>query len=152
MAEAGYEHAAIASKLAADIYGLDILMSDVEDETHNTTRFITLAKDPDDAEPEEGPQITTFIFRVRNVLAALYKALGGFATNGVNMTKLESQDRGHVQRHDVLRRHRGASGRAPGAARARGAVLLLSEVLLLGTYPASPYRAEAASRAAGPRG
>ena len=57
--------AAIASKLAADIYGLDILMSDVEDETHNTTRFITLAKDPDDAEPEEGPVITTFIFRVQ---------------------------------------------------------------------------------------
>src|SRR6185437_10422813 len=82
--------AAIASRLAAEIYGLKILKSDMEDETHNTTRFVILAKEPDDAEPGNGPVMTTFLFRVRNVPAALYKALGGFATNGVNMTKLES--------------------------------------------------------------
>ena len=82
--------AAIASRLAAEIYGLEILRSDIEDEAHNTTRFLILAKDPDDAEPEDGPVVTTFLFRVRNVPAALYKALGGFATNGINMTKLES--------------------------------------------------------------
>jgi len=82
--------AALAPKMAAEIYGLDILAENVEDEDHNTTRFIILARDPDDADPGDGPYISTFIFRVRNVPAALYKALGGFATNGVNMTKLES--------------------------------------------------------------
>jgi prephenate dehydratase len=82
--------AAIAPALAAEIYGLDILLSDVEDELHNTTRFVVLSAEPDDAVPGDGPVVTTFIFQVRNIPAALYKALGGFATNGVNMTKLES--------------------------------------------------------------
>jgi prephenate dehydratase len=82
--------AALAPKLAAEIYGLDILATDVDDDKHNTTRFVILASQPDDAEPGNGPVITTFIFNVRNVPAALYKALGGFATNGINMTKLES--------------------------------------------------------------
>ena len=82
--------AAIATRLAADIYGLDILAQDIEDEAHNTTRFIVLSRDARWAKSEDGPVITTFLFRVRNVPAALYKALGGFATNGVNMTKLES--------------------------------------------------------------
>ena len=82
--------AAIASRLAAKIYGLEILAEDVEDETHNTTRFVVLARDPNWAKQGSGPLVTTFVFRVRNLPAALYKALGGFATNGVNMTKLES--------------------------------------------------------------
>lgn len=82
--------AVIASKLAAEIYGLQILRSDIEDAEHNTTRFIVLSGDRDDALADNGPVMTSFIFRVRNVPAALYKALGGFATNGVNMTKLES--------------------------------------------------------------
>jgi len=82
--------AAIASRLAAEIYGLDILAEDVEDEAHNTTRFIVLARQAEWATPGEGAIVTTFVFRVRNVPAALYKALGGFATNGINMTKLES--------------------------------------------------------------
>lgn len=81
---------ALGSRLAAALHGLPILRENVEDEPHNATRFVVLAAEPDDAEPEDGPCMTSFVFRVRNIPAALYKALGGFATNGVNMTKLES--------------------------------------------------------------
>ncbi|WP_172122410.1 MULTISPECIES: prephenate dehydratase [unclassified Devosia] len=80
--------AAIASRFAGEIYGLDVLASNIEDADHNTTRFLVLSREERRAAP--GNTKTTFVFRVRNVPAALYKALGGFATNGVNMTKLES--------------------------------------------------------------
>ena len=86
----GVEDAAIASSLAADIYGLEILRRNVEDAAHNTTRFYVCARDAAPPPPGTPDCITTFVFRVRNIPAALYKALGGFATNGVNMTKLES--------------------------------------------------------------
>jgi prephenate dehydratase len=82
--------AAIASRLAAEIYGLDIVAEDIEDESHSTTRFIVLSREKSWAPRGKKPVITTFIFQVRNIPAALYKGLGGFATNGVNMTKLES--------------------------------------------------------------
>jgi prephenate dehydratase len=82
--------AAIASRLASEIYGLDILKENVEDESNSTTRFIVLSREKKWAAPGKGKVVTTFVFRVRNVPAALYKAMGGFATNGVNMTKLES--------------------------------------------------------------
>ena len=84
------ETAALASDLAADTYGLDILARNVEDREHNTTRFLVMAREPYRSAPEEGAVLTTFVFTVRNLPAALYKALGGFATNGVNMVKLES--------------------------------------------------------------
>ena len=83
--------AAISPALAAEIYGLDILLRDIEDERHNTTRFLVMTGDPNPPRPPFTEQcLTSFVFRVRNVPAALYKAMGGFATNGVNMTKLES--------------------------------------------------------------
>jgi len=81
--------AAIAPRLAAELYGLNILMADVEDEHSNTTRFLVMSREPA-SPPPETRCVTSFVFRVRNIPAALYKALGGFATNGVNMTKLES--------------------------------------------------------------
>lgn len=82
--------AAIAPKIAAEIYGLNILAENIEDAAHNTTRFIVFSKDKAVFEPNGDTMVTSFLFRVRNVPAALYKAMGGFATNGVNMTKLES--------------------------------------------------------------
>ncbi|WP_308916326.1 prephenate dehydratase [Jannaschia sp. LMIT008] len=80
----------LASSLAARIHGLDVLAEGIEDMAHNTTRFIVMAREPRAPAPGSGPVKTTFVFRVRNIPAALYKAMGGFATNGVNMTKLES--------------------------------------------------------------
>ena len=81
---------AIASRFAAEVYGLDVIASNIEDATHNTTRFLVISKTPVEPKKSARKLKTTFVFRVRNVPAALYKAMGGFATNGVNMTKLES--------------------------------------------------------------
>lgn len=82
--------AALASTLAASIYGLDVIAREIEDQANNTTRFLVMSRAPDHSRRGPGKMITTFTFRVRNIPAALYKAMGGFATNGVNMTKLES--------------------------------------------------------------
>ncbi|MFV2001546.1 MAG: prephenate dehydratase [Paracoccaceae bacterium] len=91
VAQAGdARQAALASALAGEIYGLDVLASGIEDHDHNTTRFLLMARDADHSRRGDGAMITSFVFRVRNIPAALYKATGGFATNGVNMTKLES--------------------------------------------------------------
>jgi prephenate dehydratase len=91
VAEAGDRtRAALASELAASIYGLEVLAARIEDQANNTTRFLVMSREPDHRRRGTGKMITTFTFRVRNIPAALYKALGGFATNGVNMTKLES--------------------------------------------------------------
>ena len=81
--------AAVASRLAAETYGLEILAEDIEDAAHNTTRFIILADDPLVPQPDV-PSVSSFVFKVRSVPSALYKALGGFASNGLNLTKLES--------------------------------------------------------------
>ena len=81
---------ALASELAGEIYGLDVLAREIEDQANNTTRFLVMAPAPDHARRGAAGMMTTFTFRVRNIPAALYKAMGGFATNGVNMTKLES--------------------------------------------------------------
>jgi prephenate dehydratase len=135
--------AALAPRLAASIYGLEILASDVEDEKHNTTRFVILASEPDDALPGNGPVVTTFIFNVRNVPAALYKALGGFATNGVNMTKLESyQVRGEFVATMFYADIEGHPADRSVQLALEELSFFSTELRILGTYPASPYRAE----------
>ena len=133
--------AAIGSTLAANHHGLPILQANVEDEPHNATRFVILAPKPDDAEPEDGPCITTFVFQVRNIPAALYKAMGGFATNGVNMTKLESyQVGGQFQATQFY-------ADIEGHPEDRSVKLALQEleffsthITVLGVYPAHGYR------------
>ena len=132
---------AIASELASEIYGLETLRTDVEDDNHNTTRFLIMAKEPIDPDLDAGPAVTTFIFRVRNVPAALYKALGGFATNGVNMTKLESYMVGGAFSATMF--YADIDGH-PEDTSVRLALEELGffsrEVRILGVYPAHPRR------------
>ena len=133
--------AAIASELAGKIYGLVTLRRDAEDAAHNTTRFLVMSKTPQLAKPDAGICITTFVFRVRNVPAALYKALGGFATNGVNMTKLESYMLGG--RFYATQFYADIEGH-PSERRVKLALEELRffshEVKILGVYPAHPFR------------
>ncbi|MFW6772842.1 prephenate dehydratase [Nocardioides sp. CPCC 205120] len=134
--------AALAPPLAADIYGLEVLATDVEDEDHNTTRFVVLSPSYDEAPAGNGPVVTTFVFNVRNLPAALYKALGGFATNGVNMTKLESyMVDGEFIATQFLAEVDGHPA-DPGLARALEELsFFTTDVKVLGVYPADAYRA-----------
>ena len=135
--------AVIASTLAAEVYGLKIAKSGIEDAKHNTTRFVVLAAKPEHAKAKDGPVITTFVFRVRNVPAALYKALGGFATNGVNMTKLESyQLEGSFNATMFYADIEGHPDERLVKLAMEELAFFTSEVRLLGTYKASPFRAE----------
>lgn len=136
--------AVIASELAGAIHGLVSLRANIEDAEHNTTRFLVMARAAIVPHPKAGPAMTSFVFRVRNVPAALYKALGGFATNGVNMTKLESylvggrfnaaQFYAEVEGHPEHRNLRLAFEELDFFSR---------EVRVLGVYPQHPYRWEA---------
>jgi prephenate dehydratase len=133
--------AAIATRLAAEIYGLDILAENVEDEAHNTTRFIVLSREKKWAPRDKGKVVTTFVFRVKNVPAALYKAMGGFATNGINMTKLES----YMIEGNFFATQFYAD--VEGHPDDRGLVFALEELsffskelTILGVYPAHPFR------------
>jgi len=139
--------AAIASKLAAEIYGLEIIAEDIEDEAHNTTRFVILSPNRHDAEQGKGDVITSFVFRVRNVPAALYKAMGGFATNGINMTKLESyQLEGMFSATQFYADIEGHPEDRSVRLALEELAFFTSYVRVLGVYPASPYRAEIARR------
>jgi prephenate dehydratase len=136
--------AAIASALAGEIYGLVSLRRNIEDAEHNTTRFLVMAREPKRPKPGAGLIVTTFVFRVRNVPAALYKAMGGFATNGVNMTKLESYMLGgrftatqfyaDVEAHPHDR---------PLKLALEELRFFSREVRILGVYPGHPFRRDA---------
>ena len=135
--------ASLAPALAGEIYGLRTLATDVEDEKHNTTRFIILSKTPAIAPAGSGPMVTTFLFRVRNVPAALYKALGGFATNGVNMTKLESyMVDGEFAATQFLVDVDGHPDDANVKLALEELAFFSREVKILGAYPAHPFRIE----------
>jgi prephenate dehydratase len=136
--------AAIAPPLAAEIYGLQILASDVEDEEHNTTRFVVLSPEMVEAPANNGPIVTSFIFNVRNLPASLYKALGGFATNGVNMTKLESyMVGGEFTATQFLAEVDGHPSDLPVRRALDELAFFTTEVKVLGVYPADPFRATA---------
>jgi prephenate dehydratase len=145
VAEAGDPtQAALSPPLAAEIYGLEVLAEDVEDEEHNTTRFVVLSRELVEAEPGNGPVVTSFIFNVRNLPAALYKALGGFATNGVNMTKLESYMVGGEFAATQFLAEVDGHPSDVGLARALEELrFFTTDVKILGVYPADPFRAEA---------
>ena len=135
--------AAIAPALAARLYGLEILLTDIEDEAHNTTRFIIMSADPNPAPPAPGVGcITSFVFRVRNIPAALYKALGGFATNGVNMTKLESYMENGVFSATLFYAEVDGRPGDPGLSFAFEELGFFSDHFeILGVFAADPFRA-----------
>ena len=135
------EDCAIASSLAAELFGLDILRHNIEDAAHNTTRFYVMAARPKPCAPGDPGLMTTFVFRVRNVPAALYKALGGFATNGVNMTKLESyMVGGHFTATQFLCDVEGHPEQ-PALRRALEELTFFSrESRIMGVYPAAQFR------------
>ena len=135
------EMAALASALAGEIYGLDVLAEGIEDEGNNTTRFLVMAREPDFSRRGDDGMMTTFVFEVRNIPAALYKAMGGFATNGVNMTKLESYMIGGsftaTQFYADIEGHPDD----PEVARALDELdYFTSDITILGVYPADPRR------------
>ena len=133
--------ASLAPPMAAGIYGLKVLAENVEDEAHNTTRFVILSRTPQWAPAGKGPTVTSFVFRVRNLPAALYKALGGFATNGINMTKLESY---MLEGEFLATQFYAEVDGHPEDANLKRALEELEffsrELRILGVYPADPFR------------
>jgi prephenate dehydratase len=136
----------VASSLAGELFGLEVLRANVEDAAHNTTRFYVMARTARVPPPSTPGLMTTFVFRVRNVPAALYKALGGFATNGVNMTKLESYMIGGQFTATQFLCDVEGHPEQPALRRALEELSFFTrESRILGVYPASPFRAEQAT-------
>ncbi len=135
--------AAIASSLAAEIYGLDTLREDIEDAAHNTTRFLIMAPQPRWPPVDDGPVVTSFVFEVRSVPAALYKALGGFATNGINMTKLESyMVGGRFAQAQFYADVEGHPDERPLKLALEELAFFSKNLSILGVYPAHPFRCD----------
>lgn len=135
------ERGVLASALAAEIYGLNILAKNIEDHGHNTTRFLHMARTPDFTHRGSGKMMTTFVFQVRNIPAALYKAMGGFATNGVNMTKLESyMVGGSFQATQFYADIQGHPEDESVQLALEELAYFTSELKILGTYPADTAR------------
>lgn len=136
---------AVSPALAAELYGLDIVARDIEDEHNNTTRFLVMTADKTPPPPPfTTPCVTSFIFRVRNLPAALYKALGGFATNGVNMTKLESYMENGAFTATFFYAEVDGRPEDRGLALAFDELKFFSERFeILGVYPADPFRSRA---------
>ncbi|MHA3916520.1 prephenate dehydratase [Halovulum sp. GXIMD14793] len=134
--------AALASPLAGEIYGLDVLAAEIEDNHTNTTRFLIMAPEAIEV-PQDGQVMTSFVFRVRNLPAALYKAMGGFATNGVNMVKLESyMIEGSFHATQFFAEIQGHPD-DPAVVRAMEELDYFTSYLkVLGVYKANPYRQE----------
>ena len=135
--------AAFASEIAAEIHGLDVLAAHVEDNDDNTTRFLIMAREPDLTRRGGGAMMMSFVFRVRNIPAALYKALGGFATNGVNMTKLESyMVGGRFTATQFYAEIEGHPDDAPVARAMEELAYFTDHIRLMGVYPAARARRE----------
>ncbi len=139
--------AAIAPRLAAEVYGLDILAENIEDHAHNTTRFVIMSLEGSVPDKSEGSNwVTAFVFRVRNVPSALYKAMGGFATNGVNMTKLESyQIGGSFSATQFYAEIEGHPDDAPVQRALEELGFFSTQVRHLGVFSAHPFRGRAST-------
>jgi prephenate dehydratase len=134
------DKAAIASTLAGELYGLKILQADIEDVHHNTTRFLIMSRQ-DERAPDSGKVVTTLVFQVKNAPAALYKALGAFATNGVNITKLESyQLGGSFNATQFYADIQGHPDTAHVGAALKELEFQTASMAVMGVYPASPMR------------
>ncbi|MHA1527839.1 MAG: prephenate dehydratase [Alphaproteobacteria bacterium] len=148
VAEGGVKsRAAIASTLAGELNGLEVLAADIEDADHNTTRFLAMSRQKIEADRLGGEAMTSFVFEVRNVPAALYKAMGGFATNNVNMVKLESyMVNGSFTATRFYAEVEGHPDDRPVELALEELAFFCKQLKVLGVYPASPYREEAAKR------